>query len=270
MNKINLPLEEVKKIYETTSSINKVAKHFNVTWSVAKRACDELGIKSTKKNQYGEITPYNLFAKIESEQDAYWLGFLYSDGWIRSDKNEIGLGVQERDREILNRFKEYVGTNNQIQIKLKEKIKSHVAPDGHLIESKQNFYTLTFSCKLTKQNLIKLGCMPNKSKIIHCPTSDQVPDHLFRHFMRGFIDGDGSVRWGQRKDLTICSASINFLVESTKRLGINNFGDFYKNQFRISKAVLVQQTLEKIYKDSTVYLPRKFNVYLLSCGSCPL
>jgi len=270
MNKINLPLEEVRKIYETTGSINQVAKHFDVAWGIAKRACDELGIKSTKKNQYGEITPYNLFSKIETEADAYWLGFLYSDGWVRSDKNEIGLGVQERDKEILDKFKEYIGTNNKIQIRLKEKIKSHLAPDGHLIKSKQNFCSLTFSCKITKQNLINLGCFPNKSKIIHCPSVSQVPNNLFRHFMRGFIDGDGSIRWGERKDLVICSASMNFLIEATKRFEINNFGVFYENQFRISKSVLVQQVLEKVYKDSVIYLPRKFNIYLLSCGSCSL
>lgn len=270
MDKINLPKNEVKEIYEKTNSINQVAKHFNVSWNVAKRNCLELGFKSTKKNQYSDFTEYDLFKKIETEEDAYWLGLMYSDGWVRSDKNEIGLGFQERDSEILEKFKEYIGTTNRIQVKEKEKITSHAAPDGHIITATQNFHTLTFSCKKTKENLIKLGCFPNKSKIIHCPTEEQVPNLLFRHFMRGFVDGDGSVRWGARKDFTICSASVNFLVESTKRLEINNFGTIYNGQFRISKSALVQQVLEKLYGESIIYFPRKFNVYLLSKGSCPL
>ena len=53
-------------------------------------------------------------------------------------------------------------------------------------------------------------------------------------------------------------------------LNLEDFGNFNNNQFRISKVALVQQTLEKIYKDSLIYLPRKFNIYLLSCGSCSL
>lgn len=261
---------EVKEIYEKTHSINQVAKQLNISWDKAKKICLEMGYQSTKKNQHCEFVEYNLFQKIETEADAYWLGFLYSDGWIRSDRNEIGLGVQERDAEILEKFKEYIGTTNNIQIKQKEKIKKHTAPDGHIIEAKQNFHSLTFSCKKTKENLIALGCLPNKSKILHCPTIEQVPDNLLFHFARGVVDGDGSVRWGERKDFVICSASINFLIELTTRMKINNFGVLYKEQFRISKSALVRQVLEKLYKDSSIYLNRKFQVYILSQRSCPL
>lgn len=262
--KILLPLEEVAIKYEETKSINQIAKYFNVSWQVAKNACEQLGIISQPKNQYSERKTYNLFQKIENEEQAYWLGFLYADGWIRSDKNEIGLGVQERDKEILEKFKKFVDSDNKIQIREKEKTKSHSAPDGHIIITKQNFYSFTFSDKQTKENLILLGCVPNKSKIIHCPNKEQVSDELFRHFMRGFTDGDGSLRWGTRKDFVLTSASINFLIEATIRLQINNYGDFYKEQFRIGKKQLVQKVFELLYGNSNIYLQRKYDIYLLS------
>ena len=262
--KIYLPLDQVLSKYNETQSINQVAKYFNISWSTAKRACDKLGIVSKPKNQHCTFVEHDLFKSITSEEEAYWLGFLYADGWIRSDRNEIGLGVQERDKEILTKFQSFIGTANKIQIKKKEKIKKHQAPDGHFIEAKQNFYSLTFSDKKTKENLIKLGCFPNKSKIIHCPTEEQVSEVYFRHFMRGFTDGDGSLRWGKRKDFVLTSASYNFLVESTKRLKINHYGTIDKNQFRVHKKENVAKIFKLLYENSNIYLQRKYNIFLLS------
>ena len=264
MEKIELPLNEVLEAYNKFGSINKVAKYFQVSWGVAKKACDQVGIVSPPKNQHCSFKEYNLFEKISTEEEAYWLGLLYADGSIRSDRNEISLGLQEKDFELVEKFQSFVGGDNKIQIKKKEKVKTHLAPDEHEIIAKQNFYTFSFSCKKTKENLIRLGCFPKKSKIIHCPTEEQVPNHLFKHFMRGFTDGDGSVRWGKRKDFVLTSASENFLIESTKRLGIFNYGVIYKDQFRISKKEIVYKILSLLYENSSIYMQRKYNVFLLS------
>lgn len=40
-------------------------------------------------------------------------------------------------------------------------------------------------------DLIKHGCIPNKSLKLKFPTT--VPDKLIRHFVRGYFDGDGSI-----------------------------------------------------------------------------
>ena len=264
--KIELPLDKVLEVYNETQSINAVAKYFQVHWGVAKRHCDELGIlNDTHKNQYGNYEQYNLFTKIETEEDAYWLGILYADGWVRSDKNEIGLGAQEKDVDLIYKWKTYTGSQNKISVKRKEDIKPKVAPDGHLIKATQDFYTLTFSSKITKDNLSSLGCLPNKSKILHCPTIDQVPDSLIRHFARGFCDGDGSIRWGKRKSFELVSASINFLVELTTRLKIINYGTFRdKMRFNVYRQEDVKKILDLLYKDAQIYLDRKYKLYLQS------
>lgn len=47
----------------------------------------------------------NYFDNIDNQEKAYFLGFLYSDGYNNTDKGEIVLNLQERDEEILIKFK---------------------------------------------------------------------------------------------------------------------------------------------------------------------
>ena len=42
-------------------------------------------------------------------------------------------------------------------------------------------------------DLIKQGCVPNKSLILTFPNKYQVPKNLINHFIRGYFDGDGSI-----------------------------------------------------------------------------
>lgn len=42
-----------------------------------------------------------------------------------------------------------------------------------------------------KNDLIKLGCCPQKSLILKFPTAEQVPENFIIPFIRGYFDGDG-------------------------------------------------------------------------------
>lgn len=45
-----------------------------------------------------------------------------------------------------------------------------------------------------KTDLIRLGCVPNKSLILKFPSENIFSNpELIRHFIRGYFDGDGSV-----------------------------------------------------------------------------
>lgn len=39
----------------------------------------------------------NQFKKIDTEEKAYWLGFLYADGCVGSKEAKIELGLAEKD-----------------------------------------------------------------------------------------------------------------------------------------------------------------------------
>ena len=63
-------------------------------------AQNERDIKIT--NTHGKV-PFNecSFDTIDTEEKAYWLGFMYADGYISSKNNQIGLSLAVKDIEHL-------------------------------------------------------------------------------------------------------------------------------------------------------------------------
>ena len=49
-----------------------------------------------------------VFEKIDSEEKAYWLGFLYADGFVGAKNNQIGLGVALKDINHLEKYKQFL------------------------------------------------------------------------------------------------------------------------------------------------------------------
>lgn len=264
--KIEIDRNIIEPIYAETGSVNQTAKILGIGWCACKRILDEYGIPTySKANQYGECKDIECFSSIKTEEDAYWLGIMYSDGWVRADRNEIGLG--SIDRELIERFKAYTGTTNSIQVKEKDYCKGKALPDGRICKSSKEFYTITFSSKKTKENLKKLDCMPKKSLILCCPTKEQIPDELLWHFFRGYIDGDGWLRYDNNKHKYTIGflGTQKFIEELTGRLRIQHYGHMRRKEengnvfsFSIDKKELVEKVLTNMYSNSSIYLTRKY------------
>ena len=85
------------------------------------------------------------FEKIDTEEKAYWLGFLYADGSVGSKEDKIELGLAEKDLKHIEKFKTFMNINNKISYR--EKTKS---------------YRMSFRSAQCKQDLINKGCVPKK------------------------------------------------------------------------------------------------------------
>jgi hypothetical protein len=119
------------------------------------------------------------------------------------------------------------------------------------------------------QDLISLGCIPNKSLILTFPQN--IPKNLVKHFIRGYFDGDGglSVDKGSSKlgQLTISFVgTINFLNVLQQHIGTNNkLQDVCRNgitrQLSIKGNTKVIAILNNLYQDATVFLDRKKNMF---------
>lgn len=201
-------------------------------------------IKNTTNN--------NIFDKIDTEEKAYWLGFLYADGTVRSknNDNQIELSLQERDYHHLEKFRNFIGNNNKIA--WREKTKS---------------YRYCFRSKQIKQSLINKGCVPKKSLILKFPTKEQVPDSLLKHFVRGYTDGDGCLYVSKGKMHYELLGTKDFLIGLQSRVGLFQ-GTIYLNHknSEIRKISLGAEKQVKIicdwlYKNSSVYLDRKYKKY---------
>ena len=124
----------------------------------------ETGIEIVnRQNERG--TNHNTFEIIDTEEKAYWLGFLYADGCISKNQNIIQIALKRADKTHLEKFREFIGnTNNKITYSKNTKS-----------------YRFCFNSKKIKQDLIKLGCIPAKSLTLKFPTEKQIPKDLIRH-----------------------------------------------------------------------------------------
>lgn len=123
--------------------------------------------------------------KIEGHNLWYLVGLITSDGCLSKDGRHID--ITSIDYEFLSKIKNKFSLTNRIGTKNKEKI--NVA--YYIQISNKNFYDF----------LLSIGLIPNKSL-----TLDRldISKEFFNDFLRGLIDGDGSLRsWRHTTNLHV-------------------------------------------------------------------
>lgn len=68
-------------------------------------------LSQARRNYLNYTINENCFSDINNPDSAYWLGVMYSDGFIsKTNKytNYFGLTVSEKDSEWLNQFKDFL------------------------------------------------------------------------------------------------------------------------------------------------------------------
>lgn len=213
-------------------------------------------------NPHGKISlNSDIFSKIDTEEKAYWLGFLYADGSIYKDKKgyyRFELGLKESDIKHIEKFKNFIESKHEI--KYREKTKSN------RISFIDNKFCL---------DLIKLGCIEKKSLILKFPTKEQVPEYLINHFIRGYFDGDGYMskrekhphKWGYRVLNCNLLGTLEVLQSILEIVGLKN--DIVKKDKRLlSNAYFfslsgdnARKFSDFLYKNATIYLERKKQNY---------
>lgn len=197
-----------------------------------------------------------VFEKIDSEEKAYWLGFLDADGCVHGGPGDfrIELGLAEQDYCHLEKFKNFIGKNNKISYRAQTKS-----------------YRFNFRDKKVHQDLINLGCIPQKSLIIQFPTKEQVPDRFLSAFVRGYFDGDGSF-WNTDKSLGIeIISSKDFCCGLKQRYSLLNNISIYPKHYdhpqgayriQTGNKKIIESFLTDIYSNATIFLDRKYQKYL--------
>ena len=201
------------------------------------------------------------FDRIDSEDKAYFLGLLYADGCNFPKNRVVVINLQEKDKDILDKFKQKL--NYEKPLIYVDYSKSH--PNW------QNQYKLHLNSKHMSNRLIELGCIPEKSLILKFPSSNQVPNNLLQHFIRGYFDGDGCI-YISKDNIITCSfcSTKDFCLDLQlflKQININSSLNCVKNN-NITKTISISGNLQNkrflnwLYKDSTIYLDRKYQKYL--------
>ncbi len=209
----------------------------------------------------------SFFEKIDTEEKAYILGFLYADGCIY--KTSLIVNLCFIDNDILEKIK----VSLKWQGPIKTKKACYVTIKDKKTYSKEQKSLYIRSQKLTN-DLIKLGCVPRKSLILKFPTEEQVPTHLLSHFIRGYFDGDGSIAFYLRDNrLKQCVSMVSTIDFCTKLIDfaknkLNIHFSIYKYPNNSTMSINISSTngckyfLDWLYKDATIYLDRKYDKYM--------
>jgi hypothetical protein len=148
-------------------SIGNVLKKNNIISRVRKHSCNE-----------------NYFEKIDSKEKAYWLGLLFADGYVRKRKQfegkykqggVIGISLKEGDEYLLEKLINDLESTYKLFKQVKNEFLS---------------YKLEIYSSKMSDDLINLGCVPNKSLKLQPPNLEC---KFISHFIRGYFDGDGSI-----------------------------------------------------------------------------
>ena len=247
----------IDKYLNKNYTLKQLGKEFNCSYGSIRNLLNKKGINS-RGNKQGFPRNELYFYQIDSAEKAYWLGFLYADGCVHSTGNEISLNITDEDHVI--KFKEAIGAiNHKITTTFDKRF-----------ENAKPLYQFTIKDKQLYSDLIKWGCIPQKTLLIN--KIPNIPRDFISHFIRGYFDGDGSLHWLQDTNnyrISFTSGSKDFLEEIKKEFGITNLSIGHsKNsntyQLQISGRKQVEKILKYLYKDSTekTRLERKYKTYL--------
>lgn len=260
---INKVSEEIKqkiiKDYQNNISLRNLEKKYNVSRSTISLYLEREGIKKIKGNHYRKyFHDEDFFEKIDSEEKAYWLGFMFADGYIvdnekRYGQDAFGLALAKDSIDSLEKFKKSIKATNPITW---DTSKKGSQPQGRLLMRSQK----------TVNDLIDKGCVKQKSLILRPPKN--IPDDLIRHFIRGFFDGDGSlIKYERTKNSIAYSINITSTYEMVKWIKqVFQMGQIFPEKrreqtwyFTVGGNQQVIKLYHYLYDEATIWMDRKYN-----------
>lgn len=200
-----------------------------------------------------------IFDNIDSEEKAYWLGFIFADGYISSSKYTFELSLKGSDKKHLDKFNDFMQHEDKNHVKL-----SNVKLNDKVFERCR----WSVTNKHLWETLNNLGCTPKKSLTLQFPNLNifKTKD-LVLHFIRGYFDGDGC--FSRTINAKTVSPNVSLLGTYDFLFKISNIiklkGHFLHDQNTYSIYFSQSDTisfLNYIYKNASIYLERKYNLYL--------
>lgn len=211
-----------------------------------------------------------FFEVINNEYKAYWLGFLYADGYVskrKAGQDVFGIKCSINLLEHLTQFNNSIGSNKPIG--------EYTSGSGY--NKGKNFIQLIIISSKMVNDLEKLGCVSNKSLILKFPTKEQVPENLNSHFLRGYFDGDGSVFMSEG---TNGKTDVKYPRINVQLCGTFEFLDVVRSMFNLENCIYKEKRKESntwkftlagnkrclefynfIYNDSHIKLLYKYNIF---------
>ena len=229
-------------------SLSSIAKKYGTKSDTIKRRLSVIG--ETYERRMKRKFNRSIFHVLDTEEKAYWLGFILADGYINEDKNFLRIKLAQVDEKHLQKFCLFMEEPDNV-----------IKYDTGGAYTKNNICSFVeFDSKELIQDLKLYNLYQGKSgneQPINMPN-----EQMELAYLRGMIDGDGHVENGYFKYVGSLKSCQYIKNKFSKWYDFKNENKYiYKHgtifSFEI-RSKQVNEILKKIYNNATIYLDRKY------------
>jgi len=255
MKRTKYLVQTIKQEYEAGASMTQLAKKYRLStgtihgWLHYSHALVRNSVEVTRKY----TCEHHYFDYIQSEKQAYWLGFLGADGYVHYGNQTVRLSLNVKDYDHLVAFNADLGSDNPIRT----------------VTYQSQTSCRCQICSVPMVTALKMyGIVPGKTANLPWPT---LPDKLIPHYVRGYFDGDGCFsidkRYAAKHIQFIVTSNLTFLEHLQAYLNdhLPRLKGCLRKTHRSDIAYMlrywgnrqVTEIARFMYTDATRYLPRK-------------
>jgi hypothetical protein len=249
-----LQMEEMIHLY--TLGIEKNTKNLDKKYGIALGSCyknlKRRNLLKYRPGEYALSLNQNYFSSINTEDKAYFLGLIAADGHVYKNKNAVSLSLNREDGyDLLFEFLNKIESDTKITL----------YKDIRTDYKRKETASITLTSKVLKDDLLNLGIYPNKTSSLKFPDLNK---NVVRHFIRGFIDGDGSYYYKRGILCTSIVGPYDFLIEMQKIISNElqiPITKLTKHKTGVYYLIYAHKNTEKLrnwlYQNSTISMNRK-------------
>ncbi len=235
---------KIRDLYEAGLNTPTIDKLLNLRRGAASELLRNIGYPLNHRGPKSLIEYENYFDVIDTEEKAYFLGWIIADGNISIYNNQysLKLHIAYIDKEIIDKFLQAIHSTN----KTKEK------------EGLHNSYYVSLTSKHMCKTLMSYGILPQKSGKEVFPK--EIPEHLIRHLIRGIFDGDGITDIVRNRSGFVGSKNIiTNILQILNKNEIKVIQNKKNNNiyYFLGGKKFSRYLFEFMYSDATIWLSRK-------------
>ena len=166
-------IEDIKNKYQNGTSLLALQNEYNISYDRVKNIVKNCKQVSAAKRLNPKLKE-NYFQNIDSNEKAYWLGWIISDGSITNQpeksKFQLELTIKQEDEDILHLLEQDLGVEQKVYC------------------SNNKYKRFSLGSKQIVMDLANLGITQNKTFNVKVPHFNKEYNAAF---IRGLFDGDG-------------------------------------------------------------------------------
>lgn len=256
--------ENISNEYLSGKSPKQIAETYNVSVGLIRYILEQTNTpmkgrsKARRKYEFNE----NYFDEIDTPNKAYILGLMAADGC--NCNGTFSIGLKEDDVDILKKIQSEVSSTHPLYYR-KARQQTDILNDGRKIEHHSPMYYLQIRSVHACEMLSKYGIIPNKTYSLQFP--EWLEPSLLPHYIRGYLDGDGSI-CRQKNDYAVRFYGQKCFLDKLKEhlentldveMKLREHGTIYV--LYVYRKEWCKKILNYLYKDAELYLDRKYEIY---------